>query len=147
MPVPILSDGTPLTFEWLNAVANAINTLELNDENNSNISVKQQGSNDEDISFVTGKKEITVGAPGRKRGIVSRNNIKFPTAFRDDDVTVVAMVTSTKNNEKPIAAGVAVGGVTATNFDIVVQLFDDDEKFTKDSFEVRYIAIGKRAII
>lgn len=147
MPVPILSDGTPLTFEWLNTVANAINSLEADNKNNSNILVSGY-IKDVDVLVVTGTKSISV--PATKAGSIHKiNNIKFPVAFKDNEVVVVAMVTSIpKNgNNSPKPAGVAVGGITKSNFDAVIQLFDDEAAIKNKSFELKYIAIGKRSIV
>lgn len=147
MPVPILSDGVPLTYEWLNAVANAINTIEINYEANSNITITGTSSEEKDYKILVGKQAIKLSNANKTRNIYYRENIKFSEPFPDDNVTVVAMVTTTNaNTNKPQPAGVAVGGITATNFDITVQMFDDSEKFKKEDFEVRYIAIGTRPL-
>jgi ribosomal protein S24E len=146
MPVPILSDGTPLTFEWLNSVANAINALEVDNKNNSNILVSGYVK-DVDVQVVTGKIDISISA--NKKGIqVRRENIKFPVSFKDSEVVVVAMVThSVTGSTKPNPAAVSVDGITATKFNATVQVFDADNDIKNEKFEVKYIAIGKRAIV
>lgn len=145
MGVSRLSDGTPLTFEWLNSLADAINKLEaLN---------KDDGSFDglagkEDIQVLTGSVSVNITGRDTKGSKVIVKNIKFKNPFSDSKVVVVAMVTSTaaKQNNKPIPAGVAVGEITQNNFDAAIQLFDDEGKFGKTSFELRYVAIGKRQV-
>ena len=106
MPVPILSDGTPLTFEWLNSVANAINALEVDNKNNSNVLVSGY-IKDTDVQVVTGKIDVSVS--GTKKGVqINRTGIKFPVAFKDNDVVVVATVshTPTNNSTKPNPAAI-----------------------------------------
>jgi len=144
MPVQILSDGTPLTYEWFNRVANAINSLEIAQKDNSNITVG--GTEGEtDWLVLPGKTKINIKV-GNKRDKIRKENIKFDKAFRDDDVYVVAMVTS-GNGAEMIAAGCSIGTVTARSFDVIIQLFDDEEKFEKTNFELRYIAVGHRPFI
>lgn len=145
MPVPILSDGTPLTFEWLNSVANAINALEVDNKNNSNIlvsGIKDAG----DIQIVTGTQDINLGAD--QKGVqIRRKDIYFPVAFADAAVTVVAMVThDVGGNTKPNPAAISVDGITDKKFNATIQVFDADNNIKKEKFKVRYIAIGKRAV-
>lgn len=150
MPVPILSDGTPLTFEWLNAVANAINTLELNAEENSDIVVDLKGNTEDSaIKILTGVQKLVVNsAKARGRGSIFRENISYGGSFADaGSVVVVAMVTSTNATAKPVAAGVAVGKVTEKNFEATIQMFDDTEDLPKDNFELRFIAVGKKPAV
>lgn len=145
MGVSRLSDGTPLTFEWLNSLVDAINNLEaLN---------KDDGSFDglagkENIQVLTGSKTVNITGKDATGSKVIIKDIKFKTPFSDKNVVVIAMVTSTaaKQNNKPIPAGVAVGEITENNFDAAIQLFDDEGKFGKTSFELRYVAIGKRQV-
>lgn len=146
MPVPILSDGTPLTFEWLNTVANAINALEVDNKNNSNILVSGY-TKDVDVQVVTGKFDINISAT--KKGVqVRRENVKFPVAFKDSEVIVVAMVThSVSGSTKPNPAAISVDGITQSKFNATIQVFDADNNIKNEKFEVKYIAIGKRAIV
>lgn len=145
MGIPNLSDGTPLTFEWLNMVADAINKLDL--ANNDDSNVKFDGSvKGDDILVVTGSEDINVAGDTIKGSIIRKNNIKFPVAFLNNNVTVIAMVTSNQaaQNDKPVAAGVAVGDISANGFDAVIQLFADEAKFGKKKFQLKYVAIGKK---
>ena len=145
MPVSLLSDGTPLTFEWLNSIANAINNLEIQNADDGNFA---GFTGTRDIQVVTGKETVVITGAESKGSKIIKKDIAFPVAFSDKNVVVVAMVTSTaaKQNNKPIPAGVAVGEITETNFDAAIQLFDDENKFGKVSFELRYIAVGKRQV-
>jgi hypothetical protein len=145
MGVPNLSDGTPLTYEWLNQVADAINKLDVNSSDYSNVKFSGDIKGD-NILVLTGTENVTVSAKDASGSVIRINNIKFKTAFADNTVTVIAMVTSNqaKQNDKPIAAGVAVGQVTSNNFDAVIQLFADEAKFGKQKLQLKYVAIGKK---
>lgn len=138
MPVNPLSDGTPLTFEWLNSVAEAINRLEIQNADDSN--VKFVGDvNGQDVQIETGT--ATVNATKGVKAIESQ--VAFKTPFRDNSVTVVAMVTT--KDKKPIAAGIAVGQITSKKFNLVIDLFDDSAAFGKNQkVFVKYVAIGKK---
>lgn len=149
MPVPILSDGTPLTFEWLNSVANAINALEVDNKNNSNILVSNRDIKDSNVQIVTGTESISV--PGNKKGVqIRKENIKFPVSFggTDSSVIVVAMVThSVSGSVKPNPAAISVDGITKNKFNATIQVFDADNNIKNEKFEVKYIAIGTRNIV
>lgn len=146
MPVPILSDGTPLTFEWLNSVANAINALEVDNKNNSNVLVSGY-IKDDNVQVVTGRFEVNVSST--KKGVqLRRENIKFPVTFKDSEVVVVAMVThSVSTSTKPNPAAISVDGIAKDKFNVTIQVFDADNNIKNEKFEVKYIAIGKRAIV
>jgi hypothetical protein len=147
MGVPNLSDGTPLTYEWLNQVADAINKLDVNSSDYSNVKFdgNVNGSKD-DILILTGTEEITISAANAGENVIRINNIKFKVAFASNNVTVVAMVTSNQalQNDNPVAAGVAVGQITSNNFDAVIQLFADKAKFGKKKLQLKYVAIGPK---
>lgn len=144
MGVPNLSDGYPLTYEWLNQVADAINKLDASNQDDSNVKFAGYVSGD-DILVVTGSVDISVGA-NATRSVIRQNNIAFPVSFADNKVTVIAMVTSiaAKQDAEPVAAGVAIGEVTSTNFDAIIQLFADGARFGKKKLQLRYVAIGKK---
>jgi hypothetical protein len=143
--IPTLSDGTPLTFEWLNLVAQTVNRLDASNNDDSNVKFDGDIKGD-DILVVTGTVPVVVSAKEATGPVIKKPNIKFPVTFANANVTVIAMVTSTaaKQNDKPIAAGVAVGQITANNFDAVIQLFADEADFGKKKFQLKYVAIGKK---
>ena len=148
MSVPNLSDGTPLTFEWLNLVADTINRLDVA-KNNDDSNVKFVGDiSGSDVQVLTGSVPIDVTVDKAKAGTITKNNIKFKTAFADKNVTVVAMVTSSAaaQNDNPVAAAVSVGQITANNFDAVVQVFADSSAVGKKKLTLKYIAIGKKQV-
>jgi hypothetical protein len=145
MGVPNLSDGTPLTYEWLNQVADAINKLDVNSSDYSNVKFAGDIKGD-NILVLTGTEDITVSQKDASGSIIRVNGIKFKTAFLDNTVTVVAMVTSSqaRQNDKPTAAGVMIGQVTANSFDAVIQFFADEARFGKKKLQLKYVAIGKK---
>jgi hypothetical protein len=145
MGVPNLSDGTPLTYEWLNQVADAINKLDVNSSDYSNVKFTGDIKGD-NILVLTGTEDVTVSQKDASGSTIRINNIKFKTAFSDNNVTVVAMVTSNqaKQNDKPVAAGVMIEKVTSNGFNAVIQFFADEARFGKKKLQLKYVAIGKK---
>lgn len=145
MSVPNLSDGTPLTYEWLNQLADTVNVLYAKEEAEPDILFVGDVTGKE-IQVVTGSVKINAAGKNISGSKISSNNIKFKKAFADKKTIVIAMVTSTaaKQNNAPIPAGVAVGEITETGFDAIIQLFNEEKTLGKVSFELKYVAIGKR---
>jgi hypothetical protein len=140
-----LSDGTPLTYEWLNSLANAINKVALENEDDSNVKFVGDISG-EDILIITGSVIIDSGSKKNTGSKILQNNIKFPQAFADSNVSIFATITSNgvKQHDNAVPAAVSVGEITASNFDAVIQLFDGSGKFGKSTLELKYVAIGKK---
>jgi hypothetical protein len=137
-----LSDGTPLTYEWLNSLANAINKVVLENEDDSNVKFAGDIAG-EDVLIVTGTEKIESGSKNFGGSKVTKN-ITFTPTFAEGPVTVIAMVTSDKRDDNPVPAAVSVGTVTSTTFDAVIQLFDGSGKFAKNTLTLKYVAIGKK---
>jgi hypothetical protein len=141
-----LSDGTPLTYEWLNSLANAINKVALENEDDSNVKFVGVGNNGQDVQVILGSVTIESGSKKNTGSKILQNNIKFPVAFDNDDVSVFATITSVgaKQQDNAVPAAVSVGQITFSNFDAVIQLFDGSGKFGKSTLELKYIAVGKK---
>lgn len=146
-----LSSSQPLTYEWLNSLADAINKVTLSNEDDSNVKFVGDTSSTssisgEDILVQTGS--ITLDYNAKQAGSTKvQKNITFPASFLNKEVVVLAMITSVakEQNDNPIPAAVAVGEITENSFDAVVKFFNDSGKFAKGALQLRYVAIGKRA--
>jgi hypothetical protein len=140
MGVPNLSDGNPLSYEWLNQVADAINKLEVQNSDDSNVKFVGLISG-QDVQVLTGSKKVNITADGVQFQVP---NIKFDTPF------VVAIVQTTTSNDDAFPAAVGISNITATEFDAVVQTFTTGKKVLGKkgkSFNIRYIAVGKKQVI
>jgi hypothetical protein len=140
-----LSSSQPLTYEWLNSLADAINKVTLTNEDDSN--VKFDGLVlGEDVLVVTGEEQIEYNAKSAGSTKIQKN-ISFNTSFLDNNIVVVATITAVEyqQTDTPIPAAVAVGEINKTSFDAAIKFFNDSGKFTKGKLVLRYVAIGKRA--
>lgn len=146
MGVPNLSDGVPLTYEWLNQIADAINKLEVQNSDDSNVKFVGKITG-QDIQVLTGEERIEVTGTQKAGASYKINNIEFSVPFLEAP-TVIAMVQSSTKTKDDIgfAAGVVVGNITNINFDAVVQLFNDSSNLTNKKFYIKYIAIGKKQV-
>lgn len=143
--INLLTDGTPLTFEWLNSLADAINQLSAQNADDSNVQFIGDVEG-QDVLVVTGTQTVNIQKESAKGSQITVNNIQFKNAFKDSNVVVVAMVTSKASTgaTPPKPAGITVTEITSTNFNAVVQLFDEQQKFGKIKFDIKYVAIGKK---
>lgn len=144
MGVPNLSDGNPLSYEWLNQVADAINKLEVQNSDDSNVKfvglIKGQ-----DVQVLTGSKKVNINADGVQFPVP---NIKFDTPFESAPF-VIATVYTTAKNDASYPAAVGISNITATEFDAVVQTFKAGKLVLGQkgkSFFIRYVAIGKKQV-
>lgn len=142
-----LSDGTPITYEWLNSLANAINKVVLENEDDSNVKFVGVGdAGGENVQVVLGSVTIESGSKKTAGSKILQNNIEFPVSFADSNVTVLATITSNgaKQHDNAVPAAVSVGEITSATFDAAIQLFDGSGKFGKGTLELKYVAIGKK---
>jgi hypothetical protein len=145
MPVPQLSDGTPITYDWFNAVSKSISDIEAKLKADETFVLFGESSADSaNVQVVTASQAINVKGAAAQKSLYEFT-VNFPKKFIDNKVVVVAMVTTTPDANKKIKpAGVAVGNITSTSFKAVIQLFEDEAKLGTIKLELRYIAIGKR---
>lgn len=144
MGVPNLSDGNPLSYEWLNQVADAINKLEVQNSDDSNVKfvglIKGQ-----DVQVLTGSKKVNITADGVQFPVP---NIKFDTPFESAPF-VLASIYTTQGEDLSFPAAVGISDITSTEFDAIVQVFASGKKVLGKKgkfFFIRYVAIGKKQV-
>jgi hypothetical protein len=140
-----LTDGTPLSFEWLNSLVDEINSL-------APASTSTSGGASEIIRFfgsaaTTNKHAIVIDKfTGTMQPIGLELDVVFPAPFADNKVIVVPTIESLSitgaRQGKPIRVGCSIGAVTATGFKLSV--FNEETVDTTSTFPVtvHYIAIG-----
>lgn len=141
-----LTDGTPLSFEWLNSLVDEINSLAPNSTSTSG------GGASEIIRFfgsaaTTNKHAIVIEKiTDTMQPIGLELDVTFPAPFADNKVVVVPTIESLSitgaRQGKPIRVGCSIGAVTATGFKLSV--FNEEVVDTTSTFPVtiHYIAIG-----
>lgn len=144
-----LTDGLPITTEWLNSLVDAIN--DLTPTSSDAATVRPVTYTGAPLSG-TGSLQIEAGehtGTATAGAGTYESTVSFNTPFKDNDVIVV--VTSTfvsqgPRKNRPFKAACAVGLVTNAKFECSVVLTDEDMDFSKGkSVTFNYIAIGKRA--
>lgn len=141
-----LSDGNPLTYDWLNLIVGEINTLSASSALGKN-NVKLQVLPDHfstnvstnTINLVTGSALVSLGK-GKTRGKTAP--VKFKTPFLSDDVLVVANV-NYKGTDPGVDAVCWVTNIDETGCQFWVRRFDAPDKKQTTKVTINYIAIGK----
>ena len=145
-----LSDGMPITTEWLNQLVTEINDL----KNNSSSSSSSTGAAQKVIEFygpgLSGNTAVQVQtgtfsttAPAAQKTV--EGNVNFPVPFADNNVFIVTTPSFPDPNGRPAKASASVAGVNASSFKITVMLVTDTDSFGADrAVSVNYIAIGKK---
>jgi len=158
MAVSRLTDGLPITTEWLNSLSDEINNLSaiLSSSASGTTTSAGSGASKIDIlgSFFSNTTRplqivadrITVTASGGTS--VAELSPTFQSPFADNNVIVVAtpsFVSQGTRMGKPFKASASVGAITSKGFLCSVTLVDDGMDFNQGKeVIVDYIAIGKR---
>lgn len=145
-----LTDGVPVSTEWLNSLVDAINDLQ-----GSSSGTSGSGSLQLTGTFIDPSSNMLIESgqhTGQVTGVdVYESSVEFRSAFADSDVIVIAtpafVSTSTSSGRynRPFKAYASVGNITKTKFELSVFLGGDDTTFTAGkTVIVNYIAIGKK---
>ena len=157
MAVSRLTDGLPITTEWLNSIVDEIMKL------SSAVTGTTTAGSIADVIDVEGQFFKSTTRPiqilaNRITGQASpgthqyEHNIVFDPAFADNNVIVVATPsflsesTTSGRGGLPFKASASVGAITSKGCKLTVALMDDDQSFNKGKqVVVDYVAIGKRS--
>jgi hypothetical protein len=149
-----LTDGIPITTEWLNSLVDAINDISATTGSPTSgtsssqraISVLGQYFNDSSRSIQIVADSVTGNATGGED--TKEFTVNFPVQFADNNVIVVAtsaFVSQGARKNRPFKAAAAVGLVTNKKFELSVVLTSDSVDFNAGKqVIVNYIAIGKK---
>jgi hypothetical protein len=143
-----LTDGLPITTEWLNSLVDAIQDLTPSTEAAVIRPVIYTGS-------VLGPSASLQIEAGQHTGVATggtdeyESTITFNTPFKDNNVVVVVTPTfvsqGTRRN-RPFKASASVGLITNSKFECTISLVSDTMEFNVGKQVMfNYLAIGKRA--
>jgi hypothetical protein len=145
-----LTDGLPITTEWLNSLADAINDLEGNRTESAAgglVSHMGMANNQADNLII----ESGVHTGQSSNASVYDATVQFRSAFADSDIVVVttpAFVSSSMVGERyllPFNTYTSVGAITKTGFKLSAFMGNDNGTFSAGkTIIVNYIAIGKK---
>jgi hypothetical protein len=145
-----LTDGLPITTEWLNSLVDAINDIQGTD-NSSGTSgaISHMGITNSQGNNLIIESGVHTGQVSSAE--VYESTVEFRSAFADSDIVVVttpSFVSSSTNSGRyllPFKAYTSVGSITKTNFKLSAFLGNDDSTFSAGkTIIVNYIAIGKK---
>lgn len=149
MAVSRLTDGLPITTEWLNSIVDEINNIKGGSgTTSSGNTVEFVGnffsSTNRPIQVVA--ERITGNAAGGE--LTFESTVVFPTSFADSNVIVVAtpsFISTTDRIGRPVKASASVGQIASTGFLLTVSFVEDSNTYTAGKqVTVDYIAIGKK---
>lgn len=156
MPVSRLTDGLPITTEWLNSLTDEINAISaaLSGSNSGSGAVTSANKIDILGKFFSNTTRplqivadrVTVTATGGTD--VAEISPVFQAPFADNNVIVVAtpsFVSQGTRKGKPFKAAASVGAITSKGFLCSVSLVSDTMEYNQSKeVIVDYIAIGKK---
>lgn len=144
-----LSDGMPVTTEWLNQLVAEINELKNTTASSASSSVAARSvefygpglSGNAALQVQTGSFSVNAAASQ----VLVEGNVSFAIPFADNNVFVVATPTFADSSGRPARASVSVSDIRSSSFRMTVSLVNDTDAFTADkTVTVNYIAIGKK---
>lgn len=153
MAVSRLTDGLPITTEWLNSLADEINLLGVTTGLNragttssSQISIGGQYFSNTTSPLQIMADRVTTTVMGGAS--VAELSPVFKVPFLDNDVIVVATPSFISNGTRigrPFRASASVGKITSKGFLLSVVLVNEDQDSSSGKeVIVDYIAIGKK---
>jgi hypothetical protein len=148
-----LTDGIPITTEWLNSLVDAINDIGTGGGTTTSTTSSQRAISVLGQYFNDSSRAVQIVADSVTGTAVAGENekeftVNFPTQFADNNVIVTAtaaFVSQGTRKNRPFKAAASVGLITNKKFELSVILTDDEQTFNKGKqVIVNYIAIGKK---
>lgn len=148
MAVNRLTDGMPVTTEWLNSLVDSINNVAS--------SIVDLGERKKEIAFNgtplgSFDVQVVVGtwsgvAPAGSRAI--DGDISFSPGFKDDSAVVFGNTTFTSpgaRKPRPARSAVSFSNISKSGCYFAINLLDDDIDFNAGKIvTMNYVAIGKK---
>jgi len=142
----MLTDGNPLTYDWLNLLVGEINTLSSSAAlGKNNVKIKMVPNHfttkvsTNTVQILTGKATVTLGK-GKSRGKSAPQ--KFSAPFAASDVLVVASV-NYNGTDPGVDVASWVTNISESGCSFWVKRFDSVNKKQTTPVTINYIAIGK----
>lgn len=154
--MPDLSQGAPLTYDYINALENRIDALERfrrNERAEQNIEILLDGNavtgnarKPQDMLIQTGRIQLTWTGPAKASEFRA---VRFDKQFKNPPF-IVASVSDPPNGRNLTGkayvafATVTVAGVTRTGFNCLVETIRSGVNVRSGDIFVNYIAIGEK---
>ena len=144
-----LSDGQPITFEWLNSLVDEINRLRQDLTANSQADKTRVRPIIYSGDAIQKAGKIKVIADQQKIGDAKNTKaafnaiVKFPgNGFKDNSVIVVATADMKKDDKQAEKLVVSVANITNSKFVCTVTPIDGETLKVGDDIVINYIAVG-----
>jgi hypothetical protein len=141
-----LSDGNPLTYDWLNLLVGEVNTLNATSalsRDNTKIKAIPRHYTTSTITntmqVVTGRYTATIA---KTKSRVKTGRVSFPATFSAADVMVIPSINFT-GSDPGIDAVCWTVNVDESGCEFIVRRLDKANKKQNVSILINYIAIGK----
>ena len=142
MTVSNLSDGNPLTYNWLNDLVAAINQTSKDVKSVTGSSkinmIADHMASTAYVQMLTG--QTTVNIAGKQS--LDKTLVTFSTPFASSDVLVIPAINFT-NNAEEIYATAWVTNINESGCTIRVKRFAPIDKKKSTPITINYLAIGK----
>jgi hypothetical protein len=142
MAVSPLSDGNPLTYNWLNDLVVAINKASEDVKSVTGSSkinmIADHMSSAQYVQVLTGGDQINL--PGKES--VGKTLVTFSTPFSDPDVLVIPTI-NFRNAAEEVYATVWATNINESGCTIRVKRFPPIDKKKSTPIVINYLAIGK----
>jgi len=144
-----LSDGQPITFEWLNGLVKEINGLkaDLEANNKADLARVRPITFAGDAVASAGKIKVIVDqqkiGDAKKSKEAFNNYVDFPgNGFKDASVIVVATADMRKSKTSAEQLAVSVANITKNGFTCTVTPIDGEALKAGQDVIINYIAVG-----
>jgi len=144
-----LSDGQPITFEWLNTLVEEINRLRQDLTANSQADKTRVRPIIYSGDAIASAGKIKVIADQQTIGDAKKTKaafnaiVKFPgNGFKDNSVIVVATADMKKDDKQAEKLVVSVANVTNSKFVCTVTPIDGEQLTVGQDIVINYIAVG-----
>ena len=144
-----LSDGQPITFEWLNTLVREVNSLrtDLTANNKADLARVRPIVFAGDAIASAGKIKVIVDqqkiGDAKKTKEAFNNYVDFPgNGFKDASVIVVATADMRKSKTAAEQCAVSVANVTKNGFTCTVTPIDGEALKAGQDVFINYIAVG-----
>jgi hypothetical protein len=142
MPVSPLSDGNPLTYNWLNDLVVEINQTEKEVKSVTGSSkinmIAAHASSPTYVQMVTGN--VTINIAGKES--VDKTLVTFSAPFASPDVLVIPAI-NFKGNAEEVYATAWATNINESGCTIRVKRFAPIDNKKSTPITIRYLAIGK----
>jgi hypothetical protein len=146
MAVSELSDGNPLTYNWLNDLVAEINNTSKEVKSVTGSSkinmIADHMAQTTYVQMVTG--ELTINLSGKQS--IDSKPVTFVTPFTSSDVLVIPAINFT-NSAEEIYATAWVTNINESGCTIRIKRFAPIDKKKSTPITIKYLAIGKGKVV